>query len=82
MRIVVWILPSTAEMTSTAIIITSANELQPHSAVIAKYLWLIRYFNAFAKNLHEGVTGLKIGRVDVPLSDESIDLREALEIES
>ncbi|WP_139278854.1 hypothetical protein [Sphingobium sp. YR657] len=52
------------------IIITSANELQPDSAVIAKYLWLIRYFNASAKSLHEGVTGLKISRADVPLSDE------------
>jgi hypothetical protein len=52
------------------IIITNANELQPNSAVIAKYLWLIRYSNASAKSLHEGAAGLKIGRLDVPLSDE------------
>jgi len=52
------------------IIIASANELQPHSPVIAKYLWLIHYFNVSAKSLHEGVSGLKISRADVPLSDE------------
>lgn len=51
-------------------IIAEANALGDSSPVLAKYLWLIRYFNGSAKRLHPTVAGLKIRPSDVPLSDE------------
>lgn len=46
-----------------------ANALKPSSPVLPKYLWLIRYFNKSAKELHHGDKSLEIKRTDVPSSD-------------
>jgi len=51
-------------------IIKSANMLKPGSSVLAKYLWLIRYFNNSVKKHHANDISLKIKRTDVPLSDD------------
>ncbi|RYG87978.1 MAG: hypothetical protein EON59_05810 [Alphaproteobacteria bacterium] len=50
-------------------IIRVANTLKPSSAVLPKYLWLIRYYNESARKLHPGDKGLEIKRTDVALAD-------------
>jgi hypothetical protein len=51
-------------------IIVGANALKAESAVWAKYLWLIRYFNASVARLHKTKKGMKIQRSDVPFADD------------
>lgn len=51
-------------------IISEANALKPESAVWAKYLWLIRYFNGARTKFYKNEKGLKIQRSDVPFADE------------
>ncbi len=52
------------------VIIKGANSHKPNSLVLAKYLWLIRYFNSSAKRLHADKPDLVIRRTDVPIADE------------
>ena len=52
------------------IIIDKIDELPDNSLVLTKLLWLVRYHNASAKRLFPNNPSLKIGRSDVPESDE------------